>query len=85
MRDKAVDESLATLKLIPNWFVRSNMINEFSTALYVDKNILYFKEEFGNVVFSCNEKGLLNIDLNNINLDNNFDEDDTDTTFISDF
>ena len=85
MRDKAVDESLATLKLIPNWFVRSKMINEFSTALYVDKNILYFKEEFGNVVFSCNEKGLLKIDLNNINLDNNFDEDDTDTTFISDF
>ena len=85
MRDKAVDESLATLKLIPNWFVRSKMINEFSTALYVDKNIHYFKEEFGNVVFSCNEKGLLNIDLNNINLDNNFDEDDTDTTFISDF
>ena len=85
MRDKAVDESLATLKLIPNWFVRSKMINEFSTALYVDKNILYFKEEFGNVVFSCNEKDLLNIDLNNINLDNNFDEDDTDTIFISDF
>ena len=29
-----------------------------------------------NVIFSCNEMGILNIDLNNINLDNSFDEDD---------
>ena len=86
MRDKAIDESLATLKLIPNWFVTSKMINEFSTALYGDKNILYFKGDFGNVALSCKEKGLLNIDLNNINLDNSFDEDDAeDDTFISDF
>ena len=85
MRDKSVDESLATWKLIPNWFVTSKMINESSTVLYADKNILYFKEDFGNVVFSCNEKGILNIVLNNINLDNNFDGDDTDTIFISDF
>ena len=26
--------------------------------------------------------GILNIDLNNINLDNNFDEDDTDTIIL---
>ena len=41
--------------------------------------MLYFNEDFVNVVFSCNEMGILNIDLNNINLDNNFDEDDPDT------
>ena len=38
--------------------------------------ILYFNEHSGNVVFNCNEIGILNIDLNNINLDCNFDEDD---------
>ena len=37
---------------------------------------------FSNVVFSCNEMGILNTDLNNINLDNNFDEDDPDTFFL---
>ena len=41
--------------------------------------IFYFNEDSGNVVFSFNEMGILNIDLNNINLDNNFDEDDPDT------
>ena len=42
--------------------------------MYADENILYFNEHFDNVVFNCNEMGILNIDLNNINLDNNFDE-----------
>ena len=55
------------------------MIKELFTALYADENILYFNEDFGNVVFSCNEMSILIIDLNNINLDKNFDEDDPDT------
>ena len=41
--------------------------------------MLYFDEDFGNVVFNCNEMGILNIDLNNINLDDNFDKGDPDT------
>ena len=36
----------------------------------------------GNAVFSCNEIGILNIDLNNINIANNFDEDDPDTIIL---
>ena len=79
MCDKAVDESLTTLKLIPDWFVTSKMIKELFTVLRVDENILYFNEDSGNIVFSCNKMGVLNIDFNNINLDNNFDEDDPDT------
>ena len=77
--DKAVDDSLATLKLIPDWFVTSRMIKKLYTDLYADESILYFNEDSGNVVFSCNEMGILNIGLNNINLDNNFDEVDSDT------
>ena len=37
----------------------------------------FFNGDSGNVVFSRNETGI-NIDLN-VNLDNNFDEDDPDT------
>ena len=55
------------------------MIKKLYTALYVDENILYFNKDFGNVVFSCHEMSILNIDLININLNNNFDEDDPDT------
>ena len=79
MCDKAVDDSLAALELVPHWFVTSKMIKKFNTALYADENILCFNEDSGNTVFSCNEMGILNIDPNNINLDNNFDEDDPDT------
>ena len=80
--DKAVDDSLEALKLILDWFVTSKMIKKLFADLYADENILYFNKDSGNVVFSCNEMGILNIDLNNINLDNNFDEDDVDTIIL---
>ena len=35
--DESVDDSLATLKLIPNWFVTSKMIKNIFTALYADE------------------------------------------------
>ena len=49
---EAVNDSLAALKLIPGWFVTSKMITELFSALYADKNIQYFNEDFGNVAFS---------------------------------
>ena len=56
------------------------MIQELFTALYADENIPYFNENSGNVEFSCNEMGILNIDLNNINLDDtNYDKNGPDT------
>ena len=81
MCDEAVDDSIATSKLIPDWFVTRNVKKRF-TAMYTDENILHFNEGSGDVVFNCNEMGMLNIDLNNINLDNNFDEDNPDTVII---
>ena len=82
MCDEAVDDSLAKLKLIPDWFVTSKMIKKRFAALYADENILYFNKDSGNVAFSCNEMGILNINLNKINLDKNFDEDDPDSTIL---
>ena len=35
------------------------MIKKLFTALYADKNILYFDGDFGNVVFSCNKMDIL--------------------------
>ena len=68
MRDEVVDDSLASLELIPYWFVTSKMIKNLFTALHADENIPYFNEDPDNVVFFCNEMSILNIDLNNINL-----------------
>ena len=83
MCDEIADHSLAALKLIPDWFVASKMIKTLFTALYADENILYCNEDSSNVVFNCNEMGILNIDLNNnSNLHNNFDKDDPDTIIL---
>ena len=75
MCDEA-DDSLAALKLIPNWFVTRKMIKKLYIALYTDDSFLFFHEDPGDVTFCCNEMGILSVNLNNINLDNNFDEDD---------
>ena len=71
MCDKADDNYLAVLKFALDWFVTSKIIND---------SILYFNENSGNAVFSCNGMGIHDIDYNNINLDDtNYDEDGPET------
>ena len=70
------------MRLIPYWFVTSKMTKELDTGLYTDENILYFNKSSGNVLFSCNEIDILNIDRNNINLDTNFDQDGPNTIVL---
>ena len=73
MCDKAVDDSLAALKFIPDWFVVSKMVQKLYTALYVDDGLLFFDEDSGNVTFCYNKMYILSVNFNNTNLDNNFD------------
>ena len=82
MWDEAVDGFLAALKLIPGWFVTSKMIKKPFNAVCIDENILYFSEDSANIVFNCNGIDILNIDLNTINLDNDFDENDPDAIIL---
>ena len=58
------------------------MIKKSFTASHADENICHFDDGSGNVLFNCNGMGILNIDLNDINLDNNFDEEDPDTIIL---
>ena len=56
------------------------MIKILFIPFYEDENIFYFNEDYGNVVFTCNGLDIIKIDLNNVNLDNTYyDEDDPDT------
>ena len=58
MCDKAVDYCLAALtalKRVPNWLDTSKTIKKLLAALYANKDILYFNEGSGDVVFNCNE------------------------------
>ena len=85
MCDEAVNDSLAALKLIPDWFVTSKMIKKLFTALYTDENLLYFNKDSSDAVLNYNEMGIVNIDLNNISLYDNFDEEDATTIILIDF
>ena len=71
--DEAVDDSLAALKLSPDWFVASKTIKKVCTALYADDDLLFFDGDSGDVTFCWNEMGIFSVNLNNINFDNKFD------------
>ena len=82
MSDEVVADSPAPLKLIPSWLITSKMINNLYTAQYADDGLLFFDEGSGDVTFCCNEMGILSVNLNDINLDNNSDADDPDTIIL---
>ena len=50
--------------------------------MYADDGLLFFDEDSGDVTFFCNEMDILIVNLNNINLDDNFDEDDPDNIIL---
>ena len=50
--------------------------------MYEDENILYCNEGSDDAVCNCNGMDFLNIKLNNITLDINFDEDDPDVIIL---
>ena len=44
MCNEAVDDSLAALKLIPDWFVKSKMVKRLYTPLCADDGLLFLME-----------------------------------------
>ena len=80
MCNEPVDDCLATLKFIPEWFFTSKMIKNLFIALYTGDNIICSNENPGDAIFVCHEMDICHIDLNNINLDDtNFWKGDPDT------
>ena len=81
MCDEVVDDSPAALTFIPGWFVTSKMFERLDNTLHAKDDILFYNEHFEKVTFIANQRHILAIDLDKINVanDNNFDEDDPDT------
>ena len=57
------------------------MLQKFDKVLHAADKILVFNEDFNKVTFIANQRHILAVDLDKINLDNDkkFDEDDPDT------
>ena len=78
--DEAVDNCLF-LKFIPEWFVTGKMVEKHDNALHANDYMLFYNEDFDNVIFITNQSNILTVDLdkNNLENDDNFYEDDPDT------
>ena len=81
MCDQTIDDCLAALNFISNQFVTSKMLRKFDKVLLAADKILVFNEDFNKVTFIANQRHILVVDLDKINLDNDkkFDEDDPDS------
>ena len=81
MCDQTIDDCLAALNFISNQFVTSKMLRKFDKVLLAADKILVFNEDFNKVTFIANQRHILAVDLDKINLDNDkkFDEDDPDS------
>ena len=78
-----VDDCLSALKFAPNLFVTSKMIGNFHEALLFINDILFFDENFSNVIFFANKMGILILYIDKMNLDGtDFYEDDPKTIII---
>ena len=62
--------------------LQATLLKNFLLFRMQIKNILYFNEDPGDVAFNYNEMGIVNIDLNNINLDDSFDQEDPNTIIL---
>ena len=58
------DDSLAALKLFPDWFFTSKVIKKLYTTLYKDDGLLLLDEDSSDVTFCCNEMGILSANNN---------------------
>ena len=50
--------------------------------MYADDGLIFFDNDSSNVTFCCNDIGILRVNLDNIVLDNNFDEGDPDIIIL---
>ena len=82
MRDEAVDDLLAALKLILDWFVTNKMIKNFYTDLYAEDDLLFLDNDSADVTSCCNKIDILSVNRNNINLGDNFDKNDSDVIIL---
>ena len=55
MCDEAADDCLAALKLLPDLFVTSKMLEKLDNALQANDDILFYKEDFEKVRFIANQ------------------------------
>ena len=81
MCDTAVDDCLAVLRFISDWFITSKMLKKFHYALLANDGTLFFDEDFSKFTLFATEMGILGVDPDKINLDDdhNFYENDPET------
>ena len=58
MCDEAVDDCLAALTLITDWFFASKILEKFHDALPTNNDILVFDEDFSRVTLFANLIGI---------------------------
>ena len=68
MCDEAVDDCLAALKFIPDWFAKSEMFEKFHDAILANVDKLFFDKDFSKATFFANEMVIFGVNLDKLTL-----------------
>ena len=66
MCDETVDECLAALKFISDWFVTSKVLENFHDALNANDDIFIFYKDFSKVTFFVIQMGIVGVYLHKL-------------------
>ena len=59
MCDEVVDDCLAPLKVVPECFVKSKMLEKLDNAFHDNADILFYNEDFNKAIFIACQRRIL--------------------------
>ena len=63
MCDKAINSFLPALKLVPDLFFLQKIIKKLYDAVFFNYDMIFFKEDSGNIIFFSDEMGIFSVVL----------------------
>ena len=79
MCEEAVDACLPALKFVVNWFVTPKMLEDLGSTVFFNGDIDLGNVDLGILTLLNDGMDFVNVNLNNVCLDDDFNDDDLDT------
>ena len=79
MCEEAVDACLPAMKFVVNWFVTPKMLEDLGSTVFFNSDIDRGNVDLGILTLLNDGMDFVNVNLNNVCLDDDFNDDDLDT------
>ena len=80
--EKAVDACLSALKFVVDWFVTPKMLGDLGNTVFFNGDIDLGNVDLGILKLFNEDMDFVNVNLDNVCLDDDFDDDNLDTIYL---